>query len=151
MSTAAFSSLGEVRLLACVTLVTEGVTLVTNSSFIHCAGPKKRGYCECDGVSTVSPHLVWTSQSHVLHTHIPLSISPCPPHPPPRAPCLPLGLHILDRSPYSFPLYLSFLWVDRTVRTFPLSPCRAKTAKPSLLRRALCLFRHFSFLGYRDV
>lgn len=66
-------------MLASVTCGTVGVSYVTNSFFIHCT-------CH-----VTPPYLdIPPSQSHVLHTHIPLSPSPPPM---PQMLCLPLGLN----------------------------------------------------------
>ncbi len=151
-------------MLACVTLVTVGVTLVTNSSFIHSLYlPKKRGYCKCDSVSPYHPTLSEHPSTPVTcpsfpHSSIHLPLSPT--QRPTRCACL-----WVQTPPYSernlmfllfVPLYLYFRCVGGS-NEHSLSPCLAKKAKPSLLCCALCLsamlvFSFFFFVsGYRDV
>lgn len=98
-------------LLACVTLVTVGVTLVTNSSFIHCTCPRNEDTVNVPAFRRITPPCldIPPLQSRVLHTHIPLSISPSPlpstPHAVPVSGSKPL--HILKETQWSSFLFPS--------------------------------------------
>lgn len=114
-------SLCCLSVLACVSLVTVGVTLVTNCSFIHCTCPNNEDTVNVTAFRHITPPCldIPPSQSHVLHTHIPLSIAP------PRPPNTPHTVHASGRNPsvyrkkpngrpFRSPLSLFFtVWVDQ--------------------------------------
>lgn len=150
-------SLCCLSMLACVTLVTVGVTLVTNSSLIHCTCPEKRGYCKCNSVSPCHPTLSGHPSIPVTcpsYPHSSIHLPPLP-HPAPHSLCLPLGLKpsIFWKKPNVPPFSSPSISIFRCVgglNEHSLSPCLAKKVNPFFVAlsvfSAMLVFFLFFFL-----